>query len=194
MNDNFNMNNMSTKDVIQSKTPKRQRLAADDDERNQKIQQEKKQTLIMKVTEDVETLGSDISRLNDNLNSSDGTLGKVQEYFDYICNTENKTDEYYLSILEIHGKLCPSKSYLARFSRNNTEESGLWANAIKEMYAENTPDRTHLFQSLYDKRHYHLEYTKQVGDMLRRFGISPIVKNSKLKDPKNPLANAASFL
>jgi hypothetical protein len=108
-------NNMSAKDVIQSK--KRAKRSPDEDEQNEKFNEQKRKKLISTVTEDVEALGDDLTTLQTHLQLSDQTLGKVQTFFDTICTQDLKTDEYYIQILEIHSKLSPCLGFLSNFSK-----------------------------------------------------------------------------
>ena len=112
--------------------------------------------------------------------------------FDLVCNTEIKTDEYYLSILAIHARLYPTLQLLSNLSYSG--DSTEYAVALKEAYSEGGFMRTHLFQCLYDKRNYHQEFVRQLSDILKKNGIAAKVTNIKVRDPKNPLASAANFL
>lgn len=182
-----------TTELIMSR-PKRQRRSLDEDDKTLKFAEEKKNQIFQQVSDLVESYGSDMNLIQENLTNSDNTLKKVQQFFDSVCGTDIKTDAYYLDLLTIHAQLSPPLIYLAKLAVNDENEAGIWANAIKEMYAEGSFMRTQLFQQMYDKKNYHQEYVRQLADALKKLGVTPKISYSKVRDPRNPLSNAASFL
>lgn len=188
------MSELSTKEVMQNK--KRVKRTLDEDEKAERYDEKQRRELIARVTDDVEKLGEDPTILQQNLQLSDDTLGKVNLFFDQICCDEDKKgDDYYLNVLAIHSILFPGLKMLSSFSYNSDDEKPVWANCIRQMYQEKGPFRLNLFNLLYEKRKYHIEFVRQISDILRKIGTPMKVNNLKVKTGNDsPFTTAAQFL
>ena len=184
----------SAKDIVQKK--KRTIRTLDIEDQIAKKEERDRKELQEEVSLFIENLGENTNDLTACCQKSDETIGKVQAFMDYLKLPENKESEkYYFEYLRIHSHLDQSLVAMYNVVSYDTQDAGLFWNALKQTYAEGAPNYKACWDLLWKRMKWHREVVKQSADILKRSGTPVKLTNTRVnKETTSSFVSAQEYL